>query len=206
MWIVVFLLYGAMMLVCSMVPLLGALASPLLASLLAGGLMQACREQEGGGELKVDVLFRGFSEHTRQLLMIGVVTMLASAAIGVIAVIALGGSIVSLQTDDFGSALPFSSLLGAALVSLAVLAVAVPLAMATWFAPALVMLAGQEALEAMKLSFQACLRNMLPFLVYAVILLVLFFVATIPLGLGLLVLGPTIIASIYVSYRDLFGA
>lgn len=205
-WVVMFLIYVALMFVCSLVPFLGAVASPLLASLLAGGLMSACREQAAGGELKVDLLFHGFSENTRQLLMIGVVNLLASAAIGVIAVLAIGSSLMSLQLEDLGEVLSFESLVGTALIALAVLAVLVPLAMATWFAPALVMLASHEAVDAMKLSFLACLRNMWPFLVYGLVLLVLFLIASIPMGLGLLALGPTIVVSIYLSYRDLFEA
>jgi uncharacterized membrane protein len=184
-------------------------ATPLLASLLGGGLMFGCREQAAGSELKVDCLFRGFSENTQQLLMIGIVNLLAMAVIGIILALAVGTSLMSLQAEnleDIGASLSFESLVGTALVTLAALVVAVPLAMATWFAPALVMLAGQEALQAMKLSFLACLRNMWPFLVYGLILTLLFLIASIPMGLGLLALGPTIVVSIYLSYRDLFAA
>jgi uncharacterized membrane protein len=60
-------------------------------------------------------------------------------------------------------------------------------------------------IEAMKESFLGCLKNILPFLVYSVVLMVLGIVAAIPLGLGWLVLGPTLIASVYVSYRDIYG-
>jgi len=56
----------------------------------------------------------------------------------------------------------------------------------------------------MKASFVACLKNVVPFLVYSVILLPLAFVASIPLGLGWLVLGPVMAASLYTSYRDIF--
>ena len=58
--------------------------------------------------------------------------------------------------------------------------------------------------EAMKNSFVACLKNVVPFLLYSVILLLLSFVASIPFGLGWLVLGPVIAASLYTSYRDIF--
>ena len=40
--------------------------------------------------------------------------------------------------------------------------------MLIWFAPLLVVFNGLPPLEAMKLSFAACLKNMLPFLVYGV--------------------------------------
>jgi len=76
--------------------------------------------------------------------------------------------------------------------------------MATWFAAALIAFHEMSAVEAMKSSFAACLKNFLPFLVYGLILLIPSLVATLPLGLGWLVLGPVVAASIYTAYRDIY--
>jgi uncharacterized membrane protein len=65
---------------------------------------------------------------------------------------------------------------------------------------------GADPAEAMKNSFVACLKNIIPFLIYSVILLVLAIVASIPVMLGFLVLGPVIVGSLYASYRDIFFA
>jgi uncharacterized membrane protein len=62
-----------------------------------------------------------------------------------------------------------------------------------------------KAVDAMRLSFFACLRNFLPFLVYGVISAALLLLAMIPLGLGLLIMIPTMTASLYVSYKDIFN-
>jgi uncharacterized membrane protein len=59
-------------------------------------------------------------------------------------------------------------------------------------------------MAAMKSSFQGCLRNMLPFLVYGIVGFLLAIVAVIPLGLGFLVLGPVMWGTMYVGYRDIF--
>ena len=48
------------------------------------------------------------------------------------------------------------------------------------------------------------MKNVIPFLIYGLVGLVLTIVATIPLLLGWLVLIPMLIASIYVSYKDIF--
>ena len=56
----------------------------------------------------------------------------------------------------------------------------------------------------MKGSFMGCLKNILPFLVYGVIMFVLAIVASIPLALGWLVLGPMTVASVYAAYRDIY--
>ena len=92
------------------------------------------------------------------------------------------------------------------LAMLVVLALAIPIYMALWFAPALVVFHHLTPVEAMKTSFAACLKNIVPFLLYSVILLLLAMVASIPFGLGWLVLLPVIVASIYTAYRDIFLA
>jgi uncharacterized membrane protein len=79
-----------------------------------------------------------------------------------------------------------------------------PLVMAIWFAPALVVLRGVAPLDAMRLSFNGCMRNIVPFLLYGVVGVGLSIVATIPLLLGWLVLGPVTIASLYTSYCDIY--
>jgi uncharacterized membrane protein len=87
---------------------------------------------------------------------------------------------------------------------LVMLALMVPLAMAVWFAPALVVFRNVAPLPAMKASFAACLKNMLPFLVFGVIAMVLGFIAALPLMLGWLVLLPMLVGAHYASYLDLF--
>jgi uncharacterized membrane protein len=79
-----------------------------------------------------------------------------------------------------------------------------PLFMAVWFAPALVVLRGLEPWAAMKLSFSGCLANVVPFLIYGLVGIGLAIVASVPLMLGWLVVGPLTIASIYTSYCDIF--
>ena len=105
---------------------------------------------------------------------------------------AMGGA----DLQALGLGLIFALLVAAAL--------SIPLLMAYWFAPALVALNGYSAFEAMKTSFFACLKNILPFLVYGLVGMVLGVIAMIPLGLGWFVLAPVGIASMYSSYRDIF--
>ena len=60
------------------------------------------------------------------------------------------------------------------------------------------------SVEAMRLSFFACVKNIVAFQIYALFLVVLTIIATMPYGLGLFVLVPTLFASIYASYQDIF--
>ena len=76
--------------------------------------------------------------------------------------------------------------------------------MAYIFAPALIVMHDVTAVEAMKLSFTGCLRNILPFLLYGLVAMLLGIIAAIPFGLGFLVLMPVLTASIFAAYRQIF--
>jgi uncharacterized membrane protein len=90
------------------------------------------------------------------------------------------------------------------IAALLFLAFSLPLVMAVWFAPALVVLRGAEPWAAMKLSFSGCMKNVVPFLLYGLIGIPLAIVASIPLMLGWFIVGPVAIASVYTSYCDIF--
>jgi uncharacterized membrane protein len=96
------------------------------------------------------------------------------------------------------------SILSMLIAALLVLGLSVPLYMATWFAPALIVLHQLAPMAALQASFYACLRNWIPFFVYGIVLLVLCILAAIPAGLGFLVLMPVLAASVYTAYRDIF--
>ncbi len=177
----------------------------VLSPALTAGLMIGCRALDEGGTFKIGHLFAGFGERAAPLMVIGVLYLLALVAISLVVVLVVGFKLFSL----LGSASPDPAvILGAAttllLAVLIMLALLIPVAMALWFAPALVVFHQLGALEAMKASFSACLKNFLPFLVYGLILFIPSIVASIPFGLGWLVLGPVITASIYTAYRDIY--
>jgi uncharacterized membrane protein len=95
-------------------------------------------------------------------------------------------------------------LLLSALAVLIWLALMLPVVMAMWFAPCLVVFQQQGAMQAIQASFSGCMRNVMPFLVYGLILLVPAILATIPFALGWLVLGPLVVTSLYTSYKDIY--
>jgi uncharacterized membrane protein len=96
------------------------------------------------------------------------------------------------------------ALTGFLLASLVMMALMIPVLMAVWFAAPLVVFHERGAVDALKESFAGCLKNIVPFLVYGVIFFVHAIVASIPLALGWLVLGPMAAASIYTAYRDIY--
>lgn len=208
-WVVTLVIFFAILMALSLVPLLGHIAAMLLQPVLLGGLLLGCRDLDRGEELRIEHLFEGFRRDTNPLLMVGFYSGLAYLAIGLLVTILVGGGAIGLGVlADIGknsSLLMSEAMIGFVFAGLLATLLAVPVAMATWFAPALVLFRGMPALEAMKLSFSACLGNMLPFLLYGLALMVLSVLAIIPAGLGLLVLGPTMIGSVYAGYRDIFA-
>jgi uncharacterized membrane protein len=213
-WIVICVLYIAIATLISLIPLLGTAALTLVQPVLGAGLLAGCRDLDRGRELRIEHLFEGFRSNTQPLLMVGVLTLAAYIVIGLIgggAFLIFGGAPAGLGMLEGNlpdpatseEALPLAGGILAAM--LLVMALVIPLAMAAWFAPALVWFRGLPALAAMKQSFLGCWRNILPFLLYGLVAGVLLILATIPFGLGLLVLGPTLVGSVYISYLDIFA-
>jgi len=77
---------------------------------------------------------------------------------------------------------------------------------AAWqYAPILVFFSGIPPWLALQASFLGTLRNILPYTVYSLIMQVLaMLLGILPFGLGMLVLLPLGLASLYVSYRNIF--
>ena len=209
-WLGIVVLMAIIWIVSSFIPVIGSVAIQVLSPVFVGGLMLGCRALDSGQSLTVGHLFEGFSKGTSQLVLVGVLYLVGIAAIVVVAVILvavfLGGVGALQQLHQSDPAAVFGVLASIAVPLLVALALTVPLLMLVWFAPALIVFDGKDAMEAMRLSFRACLLNVVPFLLYGIVGLVLAIIASIPLMLGWLILMPMITASIYLAYKDVFDA
>lgn len=202
-WIGIIAVWLLISIVINLIPLVNLLSN-LVYPVLAGGLMVGCHSLAQGRGLTFGHLFEGFRRNFGTLLLVGLFSLVGTvAALGTafLGVLGTSGALGILLEQDTSAAPDPMLILLAVLVMLALL---LPLMMALWFAPALVILHDQAALRAMGLSFRGCLRNLLPFLAYGLGGLGLGILATIPLGLGWLVLLPVLITSTYVAYRDIF--
>jgi len=180
-----------------------AVASVIVAPVFTAGLMIVSRTLDQGGEPQYKQLFAGFKNRFGSLLGVGVLCCVATAAIALIIGVVTGASVYGLVHATSVEAV---LALGATLLLAALLffALSLPIAMAIWFAPALIVFHEAGTVEAMKGSFLGCLRNTMPFLLYGIVLLIPAIIATIPFALGWLVLAPVTVASIYTSYRDIY--
>jgi len=213
-WIVNIIILLVLMMVLSLIPLIGGLAANILAPIFTGGLMIGCATQNKGGQLTVAHLFAGFQKNTGTLALVGLLYMAGMLVVMIIVgiLIAIFGGGSSLFTAMGGmepgaSPTPeqLQAMMGVGGIGILFgLALIIPLIMAYYFAPALVVHHDLGAVEAMKLSFKGCLANIVPFLVYGLVAMVLAIVASIPFFLGWLVLAPVITATMYVAYKEIF--
>jgi uncharacterized membrane protein len=210
-WIGAVVLLMLINLVVSLVPMLGGLLGTLLGPVFLGGLMLGAHAQASGGRLQIADLFAGFSANPSRLFAVGglylggimsiVVIVLMVVSIFGVGIGTLDPAVLEQQDPELVAATLGPMFLLALLFLMFLL---IPLIMAYWFAPVLVVLEDMQALEAMKLSFTACWRNVVPFMVFGLAAFVLLILGAIPFGLGLFIVSPVLVASIYTSYRDIF--
>lgn len=205
-WIGMTLTLFLIMILLSIVPGMNLLLSLGFGVIVAGFVIGAY-ELDENQNLEFAHLFAGFQRNVGQLLLLGVLYLAAILVIGIIAAVVVlifggvSGGLGALMHGD-SSAWGAGMIMGVLLGCLVFLALIVPVAMAIWFAPALVALNGMGAVDAMKLSFAACWANIIPFLIYGLVLMLLSALALLTLGLGYLVLMPMVYISYYTSYRE----
>lgn len=218
--------YWLSMAAINIVPLLGQIAVAVCIPVFSVSIMNTCRAIEQGVAISPLILLSGFRDNRRTLLVLGAVYLLATFAILGLSTLVDGGSLFKLMLA--GKALePGAPETGEFVMAAQVaLLFFVPLTMAYWYAPVLAGWHGMSVAKSIFFSLVACQRNWRAFLAYAAA--VLMFVAIIPgMVLGMLVpvlpggtamlsglltlllvlvVAPTMYASFYISYRDIFVA
>lgn len=208
-WILNILILIIISIVLGAIPIVGSLASAILSPIFYGGLALGCRSIDEGRGFRIEHLFAGFKEKAGPLAIVGLISLCLVVGIvivmGILAAVVVGPGLLQAMSDPAAQATFFAAQgLKLVVLLLLCLAIFIPITMAIWFAPTLVVLQDLAPLEAVTHSFKGCLRNFMAFLLFGIVMLVLLIVAIIPVGLGLLVVIPMIYASTYVAYRDIF--
>ncbi|AUH53036.1 hypothetical protein CXB49_20700 [Chromobacterium sp. ATCC 53434] len=208
-WVLLTLVYLLIGFAVSLVPVLGRFAGALIGPLFGAGYVLAAHKSVSGGELELADLFEGFRRAPGPLILVGVIYFaLALASVLVITIggvaAGAGGGLLSQPAAEAGQhAAAASGTVGVLLLVMAVVMFVVSLCY--WFAPALVVLNGVSAWQAIRGSLSAGLANWRPLLVAALALGLLLIPALLPLGLGLLLWIPVAFVTAYTSWRDVFG-
>ena len=224
-WLMLLLLYYLVLGFIDLVPYLGQFAMPLLKPVFAVGFLAAAWTQERGGTPELRLLFQGFRSNLWALLPLGAFLLVGITTAVLATAVVDGGTLVDVMA---GRAKLDETVLASTQVQLAMLfaaACSLPVLLAPWFAPALVVFQDCGSARALATSLRAALANWKPIAVYG--LLVFFYGGVVPaiatwlisavapeslaLPLALLVLMPyvflfiaTLHISDYVSYRDIF--
>jgi hypothetical protein len=227
MWAFLTLTYIMLMQLLGMIPVLGWFAATVLIPVFSASFMIASRELDQGRKLRADLLFSGFRENLPALLGQGGCYLASALAILGLSALLDGGEL--LQMMVLGRKPPAEAYEDGSLAMAAILAGALylPVLAAFWFAPALSAWREMPALQALFYSFFAAMRNWKAFLGYGLALALLSMICSFTLFvLALLVRGllgdktqgafllvilpvmlsyvPTLFASFYASYRDIF--
>jgi uncharacterized membrane protein len=202
--IVMNLIYFGISIAGSFIPFVGAIAVTLLSPALAAGFMYAARELEQGRPIEVGDLFQAFKQEGKinQFLIIGGIS-LGITIVGYLVMFGfmMGGMVSVSATGGDPGPLFFIGMTVAVLIFTTLMFVMIMLMI---YAAPLVMLDNVGAIDAMKSSFMACLKNIWPLTVLSAILLIPIIIALIPFGLGMLVLAPILSMMVYASYKNIY--
>ena len=215
-WVGIFVVFVVLSIVFTLVPIIGRPIYVMLTPVFAGGVMLGCHALAQGRPLTIGHLFEGFQGGrfapllTLGLLWLAVLFVIAIVMVGtVFLTLGASGLAALMNAGSTMTTIDYTALMsaGAAILIVGIVAVVIALlvAMAYWFAPALVVLNGEPPVAALSKSFAASWHNFGAFLLYGVIYIGLAIAASIPFGLGWFVLGPMLFGSCYAGWRTIFG-
>lgn len=210
-WLLVGIVFIVALMALAMIPFVGQLLVNVGMPLFVAGVAVAARSVDEGNEFRAEDVTSPFSTKAEKLLILGVIYMGISIGILILVMLltfvlagaTIGAAVLSGEFSELATSV--GVLFAFALLALLLLALYLPLMMAMWFAPLLVHFHGMEPMAAMKLSFSACLRNFVPFLLYGIVSLIAVILAAVPFFLGFFLLIPILFLSVYTGYKDVFA-
>ena len=202
MWIIVFILFLVLHWILHWIPFVGWAVTHIGWIVVFGGLMLASRKTDQGTPPAVGDMFAGFGSALGSLVITAVLLMVAELVIFGILFVAGAGALFGALSGTTSVMTIFGA--SSALLLLVGLVLLIPVAMASWLAPALIVLRQQAPVSALKASLAACWGNLGALTIYGLLWIGFAIIASIPIGLGWLILAPLTILSTYTAYRDLF--
>ena len=205
-WMAFTLVLFALWVASFLVPVLGHLLFYLFLPCIFTGMMIGCRAQDRGEPLRFGHLLAGFRENAAPLVTLGGVFLVSMVIIsGTMFVMVGGAAFMQIAKQPALDPETARTLLPGLLAALALgLTAFVPVFMLLSYAPLLVAFDKLTPLASMKVSFEACWRNAMPFLVYGLAALLLMMLAMMTFFFGFIVLLPVLFCSVYASYKDIF--
>lgn len=205
MWWGVLLVFVLVTIVVQFIPFAGPIIGTLITPVLFAGLMLGAHALRGGDRLGIGHVFAGFRQRTGALIVLAVLQALALIAAVVVLWLLFGASLAALSLTIAAEQMPtLSTLVSMSGLIIMAFILFTPIFIVSYLSPPLVAIDGLSAPAAFKTAIVGGFRNVLPWTVYGLAMLVAMVIATIPIGLGWIVLFPVAVASIYAAYDDIF--
>ena len=201
-------LFGLVM-ALGLIPVVGGSLSELASPLMVAGFMAAYRALDNDNELDLPQFMAGLQGPAIPLMTVGAVQLLGALLIGQI-MLGMGfdpQAVMDAAKGGKASPAEMQAMMNQAMPAMFTgLVLFVPLIMATWFAPALILFGGARPATALGVSLRAVAKNWAAMLMNSLALgLLLFFAALVPMLLGLLIAMPILFGSLYASYQAIFA-
>ena len=193
-----------------------ALLVSLFSLVLSAGWVAVAHRAREEGVIRFSDFFAGFRKNMGNLVLVAAIYMgLIFACFMLVGILFLVHGVISGELQQWGDLINGGQqalgvdnswvILSFSFWLLVLLLFIIPMVMMVYYAAPLVYLNDMQPWAAMKLSFQGCMRNMLPLLWFSLLVTLSFIlVGTVTLLLGLLVLYPVMSYAHYCSYRDIY--
>lgn len=222
-WSLLTTTYFVLIISANLVPVVGPILMTILLPVFSVGFLLASKSLQEGGNINLGYLFAGFKTELQPLITLGGIYLVSMILIfglssliddGVVMkVLLFGDQSIPNFLEDAQSIIAIQFVIVLHLLLLA----------ANWFAPALILFNKVSPANSLMISFTACICNLLPLLIYSLILAGLSFLLmmlgnaltnlfpikpeialSFSLFIAITVVTPIMFASCYISYRDIF--
>lgn len=200
-----------LLMLSGLIPQVGGMVGALLSPFLMAGFMVAGASEPRGAPVSLILVFSGFRERARPLAILGILYLLVNLLVEYWIHARTGIGMAEImqwsQVPDAKAPAVQAQIEAVLPILLMALVLMLPVFMANWFAPALVMLDDFPPLRALWWSLWACGVNPAATLLFISLLSGLWIVALfIPFGIGMLLFFPLGMSAIYSSYLSIFHA
>ena len=222
MWTLVVVTWLVLTSLVNSIPYLGPVATAIALPAFMVSFMSMCEELKHGRALRPSLLFDGFRRRPGPLLLLGTLNVLFISAVLLVFWLFDSGAFMQSMNAAAQAARPSQEDVVTIYKGVfLILFLSTPVFAAFWFAPYLTAWDGMSPVKSMFYSFFACLRNWRAFSVYSIAVFALVMAVGLVLSVfsvmlrippqavgfklaAALVTLPTLLASFYVAYRDIF--
>ncbi len=208
-WLALSIIFLLLLMLLGMLPFVGIFLIAFIMPFLLTGLLVTAHKSLVGALAQVEDILIGFHDprFRKPLLVLGG-AMVVGAVLLFVSLYPLTGTILqalNMPQSEANVAETLAAMSEGSPVSLMLQGgVMLVVLMAFFFATPLVVFENQEPLDAITTSLLACLKNIIPLVLFAVAILLLALLGSVAFGLGYLVLIPVLAGASYASFRDIF--